>query len=111
VAIAATGVVKRPSFFRNKLPVVAFGMQGQLQDSESVGMTGFAVRSGSSDNPVRVLAVGADDEFADPMLRIGIPIGVLGREALVVLLAHSRSLWREGFDYDNYRLWRHVKIY
>ena len=60
-------------------------MQRELEDAERVGVADFAVEN--RDNKwAMTFSAGADDEFADPVLGVGLAAGVLRSEALVVVV-------------------------
>src|SRR5229473_2434009 len=85
VAFAAAGIGEGLPCFRNELPVVAAGLEGELQDSEGSGITQFAVGLWFDEGAV-ILAAGANDEFANAARGIGGAIGRLRGEALVIVV-------------------------
>ena len=67
-------------------PVVAARVQRQLQHPEGGVVAHLAVGGGWSRPAGQVAAAGADHELADPARRVGLAVGVLRREALVVVV-------------------------
>ena len=69
----------------DELPVVAIGMEGQLEDSERAGFVGFA---GGFDfgEGAGVLAASADHEFANAASGVADTIGILWGETLVIVI-------------------------
>ena len=82
VAGGGAGVGERLAGLGDELPVVACGVQRQLEDAVGRGVAHLAVWRDRGDRGV-VLAAGADDELADPAGRVGDPGGGLLGEALV----------------------------
>src|SRR5713101_3013009 len=79
------GIAETFSGFRDEFPIVGVGMQRELEDAERVGVADFAVEN--RDNKwAMTFSAGADDEFADPVLGVGLAAGVLRSEALVVVV-------------------------
>jgi len=77
------------ALFRDKLPVIALGMECEFQHSKGVSVPNFTVGLGGSDGPVRVLTSAANYELANAVLYVCFSVGVLGREALVVMVIES----------------------
>ena len=69
----------------NKLPVVTLGAKHELQNSEGFRVADFAVWFCGTERTM-VLASGADDKFADAVESIGLCIGILRREAFVIVI-------------------------
>src|SRR5215208_6236660 len=69
----------------DELPLVARGVQGQLQDAIAVAVADLAVGPGRAEAVV-ARAAGADDELPDASTRIGLSRRVLRRKPLVVVL-------------------------
>ena len=61
-------------------------MERQFQDAISIVIAYFTVGLGNSQRAVRVLAPSADHEFANAVLQICFPIGVLRGKALIVVI-------------------------
>src|SRR4051812_20779314 len=87
---ATAGIGKGLTGLGDELPVVARGMQAQLQDPEGVvvGRLDIGRRVGQRDV---VGTAGADDELADTMLPIEGAIRVLERVALIVVIMSSQD--------------------
>src|SRR5581483_5882533 len=74
------------AFFGNKLPIVAFSVQSQLQHSKGIGVSGFAIWFCIAEYPMAVLAAASHHKFPDTACVIQLAVGVLWREALVVMI-------------------------
>ena len=86
MAGSRAGIPERLARLRNKLPVIALGMERQFQDAKGIVIAHFAVGLGNSQWPMRVLPAGTDHELADAVLRVWFSTGVLRRKALVVVI-------------------------
>src|SRR5215212_9693453 len=85
VAPAAPGICEGPAPRRDESPLVALRMEGELQDAVGVVVVDLAVGDGLQDGVV-ALPSGANHELPDPTLGVCSAVGVLLREALVVVL-------------------------
>src|SRR5215213_7043155 len=85
VASGAAGVGEGHAPRRDEPPFVALRMEGELQDAVGVVVVDLAVGDGLEDRVV-ALASGANHELPDAALGGRSPVGVLRREALVVVL-------------------------
>src|SRR3990170_1442040 len=83
-ARAAARVLERPSGHRDEPPVVAVGVQRELEDAEGVRVADLAVRFGAPERVV-ALAAGADDEVPDAV-RVGPLVGILRGDPLVAVV-------------------------
>src|ERR1700736_6501310 len=93
VAASAAGIRESLARLRNKLPVIAFGMQSELQHSESVGVSRFTIGSGSSESAVGILSAGAHHKLANSALRLRTSFRILRGKALVAVIV--------SVDYDS----------
>src|SRR5438132_2217884 len=84
VAHAAAGIGESLPCFGNELPVVRAGFESELEDAESSGVAYFAIGFHVAEGAM-ILAIGADDEFANAASGVGSAVGRLRGEALVVV--------------------------
>ena len=85
MAIATAGIGEALPCLGNELPVVAAGLEGELQDAEGCGIAHFAVGFCFPEGAV-ILAAGAHDEFANAARGICSAIRRLRGEALVIVI-------------------------
>src|SRR5882762_551353 len=97
VAGACSRISKRLTRLRNKLPVVALGMQRQLQDAISIVIARLAVRLGRAKHPVRILPPAAHNKFPNAAVLVELPVRILRRETLVVVIVSVDDHVRPGF--------------
>src|SRR5712692_7757973 len=71
--------------YRNKLPVVAVGMQSQFQNSVGIGVA-HTVSDRLAENPMAILSARAHDEFANAVRAIEMSVSVLGRKPFVIVI-------------------------
>ncbi len=90
MAFSAPRVLELSPGLGNKTPIVALLTKRQLECAESVGVSDLAVGDGRAGLSMAVLAAGTDDKFADTARRVRMAVGILGREALVVVVAGWR---------------------
>jgi hypothetical protein len=79
------GIGEALSGFGDEFPIVGGRVQRELEDAESVGVAGFAGAQ-RNDERAMISSAGADDEFADAVRGVGLAVGVLRSEALVVVI-------------------------
>src|SRR6267154_2159623 len=85
VTVAGAGIGEALPRFWNELPVVAAGLEGELQDTESCGIANFAVADWRA-KWAMVLAAGTNYEFANASRGISRAIGLLGSEPFVIMI-------------------------
>jgi hypothetical protein len=85
MTIAAAGVRKALAGLWDKLPVVAVGLESELQNAESCRIAQFAVRLRLFKGTM-VLATRTDDEFANSPLRIRRAFRILRSESFIVVV-------------------------
>jgi len=86
MTIAGAGICKGFSLLGYKLPIVAFRMQRQLQDAESVGISGLTVGLRRREETVRILSSTPYNKLANAMLGIELAAGILRSEPFVVVV-------------------------
>src|SRR4051794_8327041 len=89
-ARAAAGIVEFLTGHRKEFPVVAPRLQRQFQDTVRGVAAYLAVRC----HPLELVdaaAAGADDELADPALRIHFPFVILRRKSLVIVIVAAED--------------------
>jgi len=86
VASSCSGISKRLARLRNELPVIALGVERQLEDAVSVVVARFAVGLGRAKRPVGIFPTAAHHEFTNAVVFVRFAVGVLRREALVVVV-------------------------
>src|SRR2546427_11646441 len=82
--------------FGNELPVIDFGLEGELQDTEGCRIAQFAVGLRGAERAV-ILAARANDEFANATLGVGGAARSLRSEALVIMIVATYTHARVGF--------------
>src|SRR5262252_5235980 len=86
MAASASRISKAFAFFGKELPIVAFGMQSQLQHSKGIAVSHLAVGLGIAKLAMAVFAAAAHYKFADTARRIELAIRVLRSKALVIVI-------------------------
>jgi hypothetical protein len=85
MTIAAAGIGEALPCLRNKLPVVAVGLERELQDPERRGVSQFAVRFRIAKGTM-ILTPSPSDEFANATLGIWGAFRVLRCETFIVMV-------------------------
>src|ERR1700722_11542524 len=85
LARAASGIAESFPGLGNEFPVVAFGMQGKLQNSVGIGIAQFAGSYRRCKRAV-TLASGAHYEFSYAVRKIEFPVRILRCETFVVVV-------------------------
>ena len=85
MTFAAAGVRKALAGLRDKLPVVALGLESELQDAESCRIAQFAVGFRLSKGTM-VFAARAGDEFANSPLWIRSAFRILRGKSFIVVV-------------------------
>ena len=86
MTVATAGIAEGLTFFRDELPVITFGMEGELEHAERVRLVRFAVGNEVGENAMRVLAARTYDKFANAMLGISFSVWILECEAFVIMI-------------------------
>src|SRR5215208_888023 len=90
VASGASGVRERLALHSYEPPLIALRVEGELQDAIGLIIVDLAVGDGLQDGVVAPTP-GAHHELPDATLRVRFPVGVLGRETLVVVLVSRKD--------------------
>src|SRR5687768_5475452 len=81
---------------RDEFPIIAIGIERQLEHAEGHVLANFAIRNRGPD-PVIVLAAGPDNEFTDAACPVERTIRVLRREPLVIVIVTGNDHLGTGF--------------
>ena len=96
MACPATRVGKRFASLRDKFPIVACGVKSEFQNSERICLSRFAVRFGTCEAAMLILASGSDHELPNAVLRIKFSRRVLWSETLIVVVVPVDHDFRTG---------------
>ena len=83
MANPGAGVCESTARYRNKLPIVAGGMKGQLEDPERIDILNYTVRPDGPRDACVVGAASPDHDLRYAAHRIGNPGWCLRRKAFI----------------------------
>src|SRR5919109_599109 len=85
MAHAAAGIGVGLPFLGNELPIVAVSAKGELENSESGGIAGFAIWFWRAKG-TKAFSASSNNKFSNPANCIGSAVRSLRSEALVVMI-------------------------
>src|SRR5215831_10773054 len=91
MAKSGPGIPETLSCFRDEFPVIALGMQRELEHSKCVIVSSFALRLRPSHRAMGVLAAAAYHKFANAMCGVRLAIWILRSEPLVAVVMTSND--------------------